>query len=366
MKKSLKKDTLAYQLGVRPGVQLRNMGSVNVKDVIASLNKFMEGSTTGDLVGTKTGEKPMGHPEVDGIIFYMMNHAVSIVRQQYNQYEALGDKLVVLEEYHRQLSYRSARMFFYLLLICTRESRHAKNDHDTKMMQELRKQYGDSIFDFHKSIKGSGSSGAASKLQTSPPDASLGQYTKFLCDVFYKGNYSSGYGGPAWGKVADVLRDYVNGVITAEMMMDTAFTLCHNNGPIFNKGMLFQSYTDEIYKILDVQRSGQIPQMVANGESKWATHSEVKPLWEFCRGHLGAKFEGHVDWFLVEELGALKTYTSQKNAQVAAHGYPEKMKAKQMAEKVKQDLAAKKAKEDEGMWVQIMPNAKVKKVEVKR
>ena len=130
-------------------------------------------------------------------------------------------------------------MFFYLLLICTRESRHTKDAVSSPFIKGLGKKYGDGCTGFWSSIKGTGSSGAAERLRNSPPDVLLGDYTKFLADMFNGGQFSGGYGGVAWGAVAVVLRDYSIGAISAEMMMDTAFTLCHNNGPIFNKGMLF-------------------------------------------------------------------------------------------------------------------------------
>lgn len=342
------------------------MGSVSLVGVVNKLNDFMNGDTTGHLVGEKTEEKPCGNPEKDGIVFYMLNHAVSVVRQKVHPFERLGKYMPILDLYHHQLAYRSASMFFYMLLICTRESRHAKDDHNGPVWQELRQKYGEEVFQFHKTIKGTGSGGAADRFKANPPATTLGNYTTFLSDVFYKGWYSGGYGGPAWGEVADVLRDYVNGTITAEMMMDTAFTLCHNNGPIFNKGMLFDSYSDEIYKILDVQRSGQIPQMVANNESKFSSDKLIRTYWQACRDIIGEGFEGHVDWFLVEELGAMKTYKHLKDAQVQKYGYPTKFKAKVEAEKIKKDFAAKKQAEEAKMWVEIMPGLKVKKVEIKR
>lgn len=365
MKQSLQKDTLAYQFGVRPGVLHRDMGQVNVVDVVASLNKFMSCQEAGHFAKVPFPEKPKGNPERDGIIFYMLNHAVSIVRQRVHPYERLGNYLVLVEEYHRQLAIRSARMFFYMLLICTRESRHDKSGYTSPAWIEMRKKYGEAIYSFHQSIKGESSSGAADTLKKSPPSVPLGTYTKFLVDVFYKGSYQAGYGGKAWGKVADVLCGYVNGDITAEMMMDTAFTLCHNNGPIFNKGMLFDGYTNEIYKILDVQRSGQIPQMVANGESNWAQDQSIMQLWSKCQSIIGDAFSGHVDWFLVEELGALHNYKNLKDAQVQKYGYPSKFKAKVEAEKLKKEMEAAEAAKIAKSMVEIMPGLKVKKIEVR-
>jgi hypothetical protein len=363
---SLQSDTLAYQLGVRPGVIPRNMESASLHAVVGQLNKFMDGKTTGTMVGVATEEAPEGKPEKDGIIFYLLNHAVSVIRKKHHVYEGLGGNLPILELYHKELAFRSARMFYYMLLICTRESRHAKNQHGDAYWTKLGDKYGQAIVKFHKGIKGTGSDSAASALRTHPPDTTVGNYTVFMAELFNTGSFSSGYGGKAWGKVAEVLRDFILGKLTAEMMMDTAFTLCHNNGPIFNKGMLFSGYTDEIYKILDVQRSGQIPQFLANSETKWRKDKEVDTFWNLCADTLGDCMKGNVDWFLVEELGAMKTYATEKSQQVAKYGQPSKFKAKIEVEKLKKNLAAAKIADEEQNMVQIMPDLKVKKVEVPR
>lgn len=367
MKKSLSKDTLAYQFGIRPGVLHRDMRSVSVPDVVKQMNVFMSHDTVGKMVKHPTTEPTQGNPERDAIMFYMMNHAVSLIRQKAHPYEPLSaDWLTVVDMYHTELALRSARMFFYLLLICTRESRHDKSEYGSAHWHEFHKKYGPVLVDFHKSIKGSGSAGAAIALRTNPPKMALGPYTEFLAEVFYKGKYSGGYGGKAWGQVADVLRDYVHGKITAEMMMDTAFTLCHNNGPIFNKGMLFDQYSPEIYTILDVQRSGQIPAMIANQETKWAKDPYVTERFNQCKVALSSDFSGYVDWFLVEELGAMKSYPSQKDAQVKKHGYPSKFKAKLEVEKVKKEIAVEQKKQEDLQYLEIMPGLKVKKIKIER
>lgn len=332
MSVSLRRNTLAFQFGTRPGVLYRDMTSTLVPDVVTQMNSFFECSNMFGWIEpdpeagvVELVETPMGNPEVDAIIFYMMNHAATMIRQKYHPIEPLGAKLALLEEYHRQLAYRSARMFFYMLLICTRESRHEKKGYDTNTWKMFEDKYGEALLSFHQSIKGKSSTDAALALRKAPPKMTLGDYTCFLSEVFYHGVYHGGYGGKAWGKVADVLRDYVHGKITAEMMMDTAFTLCHNNGPIFNKGMLFEGYSNEIYKILDVQRSGQIPQLVAGIETPKSAAKTVQTLFKICAKHVGDEFSspGYVDWYKVESLGSMHKYPEQKKAQAVKWGLPE-------------------------------------------
>lgn len=364
MKQSLQRNTLAFHLGVRPGVQFRDITKVKVPELSEAVRTYFSKDfmcPVGNQIKNLPAEAAKGHPERDAVIFYLLNHAVSLVRQKVHSYDDLGAYLPVLEAFHWNLNYRSIRMFYYLLIICTRESRHERTEHSSSWWKGLFSKYGAPVCNFQKSIKGKGSGMAAEAIKNSPPDATLGAYTDFLFQVFDEGDYSSGYGGKAWAAVAKVLRDFVHGKLTAEMMMDTAFTLCHNNGPIFNKGMLFDSYSPHIYKILDVQRSGQIPQLIANAESSWHSDSSVSACFSLCQSVLPGEFSGYVDWFRVEELGAMKSYAPEKQAQVAKHGHPSKLKAKVQAEAIKKEIAAKKEAEEASLWIQIMPGVKVKK-----
>lgn len=363
MKQSLNQDTLAYQIGMRPALQHRDMSALPLQPAVKAITSLIGLSNIYDVApGGSDIEKACGNPEKDAIIFYMMNHAVSLIRQKVHVYEPLGKYLPIMELYHAELAVRSTRMFAYMLLICTRESRHDKQDKSSSGYTLLKNLYGSEVTSFHSSLAGLSSMGAAERLQSNPPKTTLGKYTNFLVDVFNKGKYNGGYGGVAWGKVAEVLRDFVHGKITAEMMMDTAFTLCHNNGPIFNKGMLFDSYSHEIYKILDVQRSGQVPQLVADKQTPLANDSKILSLWTKCFDTLGAEFSGYVDWFLVEELGALKQYPDQKTKQIAKHGYPSKFKAKKEAQEAKAELAAKAKLAELKANIEIIPGQFIKKV----
>lgn len=364
MKQSLNQDTLAYQVGMRPALQHRDMSAVPLGPVMASVKSLLAQTNIYSVASANPPESEdlKGIPEKDAVLFYLLNHAVTLVRQRCHVYEPLGKYLPIVEQYHVELAARASRMFAYLLLICTRESRHDNCDKSGSVYQDLGAKYGSEIINFHKSLKGNSSLGVAGMLQDKPPVTTLGKYTSFLSDIFYQGKYKSGYGGPAWGAVADVLRDFAHGKLTAEMMMDTSFTLCHNNGPIFNKGMLFVSYGPEIYKILDVQRSGQIPQLVADNQTPISKDSKVTKVWAECFKLLGPEFDGHVDWFLVEELGALKSYPDQKTKQIAKHGYPSKFKAKKEAEQAKSELKAIASLEGLKSNIEIFPGQFIKKV----
>lgn len=313
-------DTPSYQFGFRPATTLVGRTMAAVPDVVKAMNSYFQGGLShSDMSGSAVGKV---NPEQEALEFYLFNHAIAQIRAKYQPFDSMGDDLPLVDRYHKDLAAKSCRMFYYLLLICTRESRHEKSGGESKVWCTLKNDYGNLPYEFFLTIRGKGSSQAAEIFRKDPPPVTLGVYTSYLYDLFYHGSFSGGYGGKAWAAVAKVLRDYVHGTISAEVMMDTAFTLCHNNGPIFNKGMLFDGYSDRIYTILDVQRSGQIPQYINElgfTESGYITthfKGAVK-LAQDLDDHLKGQFfnNSFVDWVKVEALGSLKNYPSKKKEQ---------------------------------------------------
>ncbi len=349
-------DTLAHHLG-RPLVVNQDWGKANVQDVAKA---------------TKQGKAQLGsntRPEHDAISFYLLNHAFSVIRSKYDVDEPLGDVAELVDEYFTFNATAVKRAFYYLLLICTRESRHVKGGSTFNL--KLKKNYGDTIASFNSAINGSGSNGAVEHFISQPPDTQLGQYTEALQFIFYQGNFNGGYGGKAWGAIADCLHRFVVGETSAEIMMDTIWTLCHNNGPIFNKGMLYTGYSNELVTILDVQRSGQIPNLVADHvrgihyvSSELITQQHASML-ERMNSLVGG-FDGFTDWFLVEELGSVKKYSAHKQKQMQQYGESEeykKAKAENEAKaKAKIEASVKAQAEEAKKWYFVTPTEKVKKI----
>lgn len=250
-------------------------------------------------------------PEPEAVIFYLLNHAWAEIKMMYELDEPLAPKHEeVANLYFDKCTPIVERMFHYLLLICTRESRHCKNIGSL----DLQKKYGTENYGFLKLIKGTNSGNAVEQLKDAAPNTKLGTYTEMLAYVFNEGNYSGGYGGKAWGEVAETLDRFVQGTYTPEMLVDTGWTLCHNNGPIFNKGMLYKMYSHELVQILDVQRSGQIPQLIHTQKEFKTYFSTVPPaahkILETCRdAGLSSAWSTLISWGDVMKLGALGTYT---------------------------------------------------------
>ena len=315
----LHKGTLAYHKQ-RPLFRMSKMAEVPVPATIQNLNAYFD---------TSPG---MANVEESALLFYMLNHANSLVLQKYDPDEVMPDEILGLTQmYAYHAGQITHRLMYYTLLIITRESRHVWKHKDG--YQNIITPYGEVFRDWHAHLPSS-SEAAALYLRTTPPEMSMGTYVSAITDIFFKGGFSGGYGGKPWGHIADTLKKLVLGETSPEMFTDTAWTLAHNNGPMFNKGMLYKQYTQSLYKILDVQRSGQIPQLVREGGVDGIT-SVVKNVYENCAKVFPEEFSGHVDWFKVEALGALHHYPNEKAKQEQKYGKSDFVSKMQAEEKKK-------------------------------
>ena len=296
-------------------------------------------------------------PDMGALLFYMLNHVWADLSLQGKPYQPMSaDVEKFVESFFETMNIEAIRMFYYMLLICTRESRHVFRS--SVFDEKLTKKFGADAIIWLDKIKGYGSTDAVEKFKNSSHPYNLGWFVDMMVWVFNKGGFGSSFGGKKWGNVAKVLRDFVHGEISAEVFMDCGFNLAHNGGPIFNKGMYYEMYTGGFIKILDVQRSGQIPVYIKEcGQAKSALLLGLYTLSLKVSPHL---FEGHVDWKLVAKDG-VGSYTAEQTEQYKKYGKPEHMlkaeaevasKTKKAAEKAKKkmeehefQLALKKAKE---------------------
>lgn len=274
----------------------------------------------------------MVRPEKEALWFYVQQHAMGLAERTLDNDEPMGDYELFITTYHKDVQRKAMRMFYYLLLICTRECRHASDTTD------LYNQF-PSLSKFHQThIKDTEAENAIANMLAQAPDVSLGEYTEFLVRSFTDCDYSPGFGGGNWADVARPLRDFAHGKISAEILMDTAFTLEHNNGTIFNKGMLYENCNSgTLHKILDVQRSGQIPQLIANHWTEYSGHMDDQ-LRDYVRAFskLESGFTGKVDWTEVKDINGHVKYQSEINkAKESEGGFLNKLKQMKEAALVK-------------------------------
>jgi hypothetical protein len=311
------RNTLRHQLA-RPLCVKRNMSMV---DTVGTAKAAQERVNNYENMG-------MLVPEDAAIQFYLLQHAMSDIRQRFGPDESLGTVQEIVELYHELGVDLGQRMFVYLLLICTREARHTTSS--PTFQTKLKNKFGFTFTTFMGGIAHTSSNVAVSRFLKDPPAMGLGKYCAGLAWMFQHGKFSGGYGGPAWAKIAETLKWFVDGQISAEMLLDTAFTLAHNGGPIFNKGVAFHTYdSTKLLLVLNVQATGQIPQFIDAiddyPQNGGLVNAETLSMYKTCRGLLGDSFGGQIDWFKVadSELATGYFYHQLKEKQIELFGVPD-------------------------------------------
>ena len=335
------KNSIASYLAI-PQVVAANNSNLPLQSVAKPIKEFRHGP----------GGDKMAQPDQQAIEFYCLNHLAAIIQQRFNRMESLPVwAQVVMDGYQQTLVDQSRRLFSYMMLIVTRECRHM-GPADTLWFEKLEAASCPEMATFVESISGKDISEtmAVSKLMNSPPDVTVGNYLRAIAHSFNEGTFASGFGGKPWGKITQCVLDMVEGKTSLEIMSDSAFCLAHNNGPMFNKGMLYHGHSQGLIKILDVQRSGQIPEAVlsnafgtvAVGYSQQPSVSaELHACVTSVKGHCPEAFGEYVDWYKVESLGAVQKYTNDKLLQKKKYGLPKHAEAMEAAAiKIEEEKAA--------------------------
>lgn len=314
--KAIPDNTLAYYERL-PQLHLINLANVPCGTVCTNIKAYKS------ALEADTNVETMASPDVEALSFYLFNHLSSIIKDRFTKHEVLPEwAAAVMREYRDIVSQQGIRLISYIALITTRENRHLSGKPDSFWDKQIVKPFGDGPKNFHFKIKSKNSGDVVTTFLNNPPQCSVGQFFKAIEVMFSHGGYSHGYGGKPWANITKCLNQFLDGNTTQEMMIDTAYTLAHNNGPMFNKGMLYEGYSSDFMKLLDIQRSGQIPEFVI----EYAVSSGISPkqyaLFSEARKYIGNEFGTYVDWYKVEDLGALGSYYSQKVAQDKKYGKP--------------------------------------------
>lgn len=260
------------------------------------------------------GAKPRPHAEA--FRFYLLQHAFGELRQQYGFYEPVPPALV-LHLYRECLARQAPPLLYYLLYICTREVRHARQDAiaETALVSAV----GQTTMDFLTALRDESREVVISRLEAAPPAVDLARYTSALVEVYRRMPFRQGnYGGEKWAVLAEVLRDFVSGKFSTEVLLDMGYALAHNSSLIFNKGMFYNDDFTELPAlrvVLDVQRAGQLPALaatlarrgwlpgrVADPLSTAGTATLIQGLYTDLEREMGWPADAEVDWVVVERL----------------------------------------------------------------
>ena len=276
---------------------------VPAASVLSSIRKF------------EAGSQPRS-PEAEALKFYLGEHALSILSKKYDEFEPLPSAYSeVVRKIGIEGNMTAAYSFAYLLYICIRESRHASDASDLRG-------YNKAVYDnVYKKICGLGCDsihGAFLNLYL-PEEITLGDLTDWLVYFFREGNFSKGYGGEPWAGIALCLDDFVSGASPLNVMVDKSFALAHNGGPIFNKGMFFSTYDAfNLALILDVQRSGQIPELVRDQDIP--IPSPAVNMASYVIPAIDSELGPYLDWFKVPCSNDCEDYDNFKSIQTSKHG----------------------------------------------
>jgi hypothetical protein len=322
--KFLPKNTLAYYTSA-PQTHQHDLSALPTKVLAEATWKYKQscGQTS---------------PNDDAVTFYTLNHCASIVRKLFTPNEPLPEwAQKVMETYTDVCMAQGERMLHYILCITTREMRHLKSC-TPAFWAKVSTKFGAKSVDTLKHISSDGGEDTAmNKYMKTPPDMPIGQYTQTLAYAFHHAGgagWAGSYGGKPWGNVTDAVVAMLSGATSMEMLVDTGYTLAHNGGPIFNKSIMYSMYDGHFMTILDVQRSGQMLDLMLEtqtmGVKKTSTALEAVAL---VKEHCPKEFKGYLDWKLVDALrpdkdsnpgkyakmtGAQKQPTSKKVAVPAA------------------------------------------------
>lgn len=247
-------------------------------------------------------------PETDALTFYFMNHAFHVMKSRFNPIEPLSAEMSQVAQMHIKATNEVAkRLFFYSTIICVEEARYLPSQ-DESFFDHMEQNFGWEFRDYvAKGFRGD-------LTDFGKLDMTCGQYATAMMSVFAFGKWQPGFGGRGWAPIASLVSDCLNGHLSFEGFADQAFSLCHNNGSMFNKGHLYGCYTPFIYEILDIQDSGQIPQWIASNSSSHFVSREIKKAHEIMSRHFPDEMTGPVDKTLIKN-SAIKR--EQKTAALA-------------------------------------------------
>lgn len=190
-------------------------------------------------------------------LFYLSGHIFHLIESEAGRAggDLAPDRKAFVEGHVKRINQLSVKMFGYLCVISAEEAcfGEARNDGLWDFIES------NTSADAAKWIKGLFSRDRSSGFFAKTGSATVGECLKALEMGFRFGRWSPGFGGLPWAEIAQTALEAAEGVSSLELCVDKAFSLCHNNGAIFNKSHMFGHYSGSFYDLLDIQASGQLP-----------------------------------------------------------------------------------------------------------
>lgn len=264
------------------------------------------------------------YPEAAALDYYLYQHIRGVLALHFAPEEPLpkiwAEQLYKLSE---TMNKEIPRALHYMMLICLQEGRHGMDAGSPFVRDKMIAAHGAPLETAIRNYNSISNPNAFWRDCYFNADSLLPIKGFFgaLATAFTTYKYSGGFGGKPWADVSTCVENLFSGVIAPSMMMDTVWTLCHNNGPIFNKGYLYNQYNlESLQNILDCQRAGLLPELIL--ESIGFSHFTQSALGIAHKMQKDPMFKvsQYLDWYTVAARGAVFDHTYKKQKQVELHG----------------------------------------------
>ena len=278
----------------------KDFSDLTVGDVIHGYDKYL-------VMYNEEGIKLQISPIHHAFMFYYVDHFLMDVDNKFGN--SIPEYVIEYVKVSLRIRYIvGIHMFYYLLMICHREVRyvHSGGSYTKFFEKEENKEYKE----YFDNFRGSSSYDALTTLTKHSNEFLMIDFVRVIMDLFYKGSFSSAYGGKNWGNIAKVLYKFLIGEYSLFVMTDMAFALEHNTGNIFNKGVFYESmYSSVMTQVLDCQRAGVIPQYFNNFVAyNDKVIQEFKDNFSDKVSEIFPSYKDAVDWGAVNEAGSVGTY----------------------------------------------------------
>lgn len=208
------------------------------------------------------------NPTLAAVEFYTTNHCVYEIQKKFSPSETLPEPVsAIVNSYYVSVPEYALCLAYYMMGTCSREARHVGSASSASSWMDYKNQHPSPSVELIKRLRGTSGGEAVEKFYNTCcaeyPDIPVLEYLEVLEEVFAPNmHWKSSYGGKKWQVIVTTLRQFLSGEITPEMFVDTAFTLAHNGGPMFNKGYLFEHWGSTLITVLNAQHVGELPQYV--------------------------------------------------------------------------------------------------------
>ncbi len=238
--------------------------------------------------------------------FYLIDQCFFMLEKKYGVNQNLPpDMYEVAKMMKKEMTLVGNKIFYFLIQACISEiGRFGYPGQNATFYEYIASAYGQ---EFAESLNGYGKKNATAFAWGQAPKLdhlkhmSLEKFVSAMVAVFCSGKWHFGAGGTGWGNIAKAANNFLRGTMSLHETADFAFSLCHDRGSYFDRSgfgvaagiFKMKLNLNDLYTILDVQASGQIPQFVkANPQFLDAQAKKIFNIFALVEpGVFGAKLD---------------------------------------------------------------------------